>query len=171
MQFSHSRVNTFEKCPYQFKLRYHDKLSVLPDPAANDALIVGNALHLGVEKDKKEMLNFYFAQFPLLDDLQINEAMKLTAMLKKLKNHLGGISGHFKHEYKIERPEFKGFVDLIVTNPDRTVDVYDFKYSNNVKNYLDSKQLHLYKFYLERAGFNVNRIGFIFISKDRKSVV
>lgn len=111
------------------------------------------------------MLNFYFSQFPLINDLQINEAIKLTTMLKKLKTYLGGIPGHFKHEYKIERPEFKGFVDLIVTNPDRSVDIYDFKYSNNVKNYLDSKQLHLYKFYLERAGFNVNRMGYIFIPK------
>ncbi|MHB1654404.1 MAG: AAA family ATPase [Desulfitobacteriaceae bacterium] len=165
MQFSHSRVNTFEKCPYQFKLRYLDKLNVVPDPAANDALLVGNALHLGAEKDEKAMLDFYFSQFPLIDDLQINEAMKLTAMLKKLKTHLGGIPGNFKHEYKIERPEFKGFVDLIVTQPDRTVNVYDFKYSNHVKNYLESKQLHLYKFYLEREGFNVNRMGFIFIPK------
>ena len=165
MQFSHSRVGTFEKCPYQFKLRYVDKLDVIPDPVANDALIVGNAIHLGAEKDHEAMLDFYFSQFPLINDLQINEAMKLTAMLKKLKTHMGGILGNFKHEYKLERPEFKGFVDLIVTNPDRTVDVYDFKHSNNVKNYLDSKQLHLYKFYLERAGFNVNRLGYIFIPK------
>lgn len=165
MQFSHSRVSTFEKCPYQFKLRYLDKLDVIPDPAANDALIVGNAIHLGAERDERAMLDFYFSQFRLIDDLQINEAMKLTAMLKKLKKHLEGMSGNFKHEHKIERPEFKGFVDLIVTNPDRTVDVYDFKHSNNVKNYLESKQLHLYKFYLEREDFNVNRLGFIFIPK------
>jgi hypothetical protein len=163
MQFSHSRVSTFEKCPYQFKLHYLDKLDVIPDPSANDALIIGNALHMGAEKDEKAMLDFYFSQFPLIDDLQINEAMKLTAMLKKLKTHLGGIPGNFKHEYKLERPEFKGFVDLIVTNQDRTVDVYDFKHSNHVKNYLESKQLHLYRFYLERVGFNVNRLGYIFI--------
>ena len=132
MQFSHSRVNTFEKCPYQFKLRYLDKLKVLHDPVVNDALIVGNAIHSGAEKDEKVMLDFYFSQFPLIDDLQINEAMKLVAMLKKLKTHLGGMPGNFKHEHKIERPEFVGFVDLIVTNPDRGVDVYDFKHSNHV---------------------------------------
>jgi len=165
LQFSHSRVNTFEKCPYQFKLRYFDKLTTIPDPAADDALVVGNALHLGAEKDERAMLEFYFSKYTVIDDWHINEAMKLTALLRKLKEHLGGITGHFKQEYKIERPEFVGFVDLIVTHPDRTVDVYDFKYSNHVKNYLDSKQLHLYKFYLERDGYNVQRIGFIFVPK------
>ncbi|AFM40306.1 hypothetical protein Desaci_1280 [Desulfosporosinus acidiphilus SJ4] len=165
LQFSHSRVNTFEKCPYQFKLRYLDKLTTISDSLADDALVVGNALHLGAEKDERAMLEFYFSNYTVIDDLHINETMKLTALLRKLKNHLGSISGQFRQEYKLERPEFKGFVDLIVTNPDRTVDVYDFKYSNHVNNYLDSKQLHLYKFYLEREGFNVQRIGFIFIPK------
>ena len=85
MQYSHSRVNTFEKCPFQFKLRYLDKLDVIPDPAADDALIVGNAMHLGAEKDERAMLDFYFSQYTVIDDSHINEAMKLTALLKKLK--------------------------------------------------------------------------------------
>jgi phage nucleotide-binding protein len=165
VQFSHSRVSTFEKCPYQFKLRYLDQIDVIPDPLADDPLIVGNAIHTGAEKDERAMLNFYFSQFTLIGDLHINEATKLTALLKKLKDHLGGMPGNFKQEYKIERPEFVGFVDLIVSNSDGTVDIYDFKYSNHVQNYLDSKQLHLYKFYLEREGFKVNRLGFIFIPK------
>lgn len=165
MQFSHSRVGTFENCPFKFKLHYIDGLRVIPDPWANDALVVGNALHQGAEKGERVMLDYYFSQFTIINDLHINEAIKLSAVLRKLESHLAGMPGRFRHEYRIERPEFVGFVDLIVMNQDKTVDLYDFKYTNNIKNYLDSKQLHLYKFYLERDGFNVNRMGFIFVPK------
>ena len=45
------------------------------------------------------------------------------------------------------------------------MDVFDFKYSNNVERYLESGQLHIYKYFLEKKGFKVNRLGFIFIPK------
>lgn len=66
MQFSHSRVGTFEKCPYQFWLHYIQGYEVIPDPWADDALVVGNALHTGAEKDEKAMLDYYFSKFTLL---------------------------------------------------------------------------------------------------------
>lgn len=58
-----------------------------------------------------------------------------------------------------------GYVDLMIHNEDGTVDVVDFKYSNNVENYIKSKQVHLYKYYLEKLGFKVRNIGYLFIPK------
>ena len=50
MQFSYSRVNTFAQCPYKFKLQYLDEVTTIRDPAADDALIVGSAMHKGIEE-------------------------------------------------------------------------------------------------------------------------
>ncbi len=53
----------------------------------------------------------------------------------------------------------------MIKNEDGTVDVIDFKYSNNIANYLKSKQIHLYKYYLEKKGFKVRNLGYLFIPK------
>jgi len=164
VQYSYSRVSTFKQCRRRFKFQYIDKLKTVPDQTADSALIVGNALHLGIEKDARTMLDHYFSQFYVITDEQINEAIKLEIVLQKVKVLLDGVN-ILHHEYKIDFPEFTGIVDLIIDNGDGTVDVLDFKYSNNVDRYLESGQLHIYKWYLERAGFKVNRLGFIFIPK------
>ncbi len=56
-------------------------------------------------------------------------------------------------------------MDLIIHNQDGTVDVIDFKYSNNIENYINSKQVHLYKYYLAQKGFKVRNLGYLFIPK------
>lgn len=53
----------------------------------------------------------------------------------------------------------------MIHNRDNTVDVIDFKYSNNIENYINSKQIHLYKYYLEQKGFKVRNLGYLFIPK------
>lgn len=53
----------------------------------------------------------------------------------------------------------------MIHNQDNTVDVIDFKYSNNIENYINSKQIHLYKYYLEQKGFKVRNLGYLFIPK------
>lgn len=53
----------------------------------------------------------------------------------------------------------------MIHNSDNTVDVIDFKYSNNIDNYVNSKQIHLYKYYLEKLGFKVRNLGYLFIPK------
>lgn len=54
---------------------------------------------------------------------------------------------------------------MVIHNQDGTVDVIDFKYSNNIENYINSKQVHLYKYYLEKIGFKVRNLGYLFIPK------
>ena len=53
----------------------------------------------------------------------------------------------------------------MIHNSDETIDVIDFKYSNNIENYINSKQIHLYKYYLEKIGFKVRNLGYLFIPK------
>lgn len=165
MQFSHSRVDLYNRCPYHFKLRYIDKLTEINEHDAGNPLTIGNALHYGLEVGSKDLMTDYFyKQFPVLTDKVINESIKLDLAFDKVKPILDGIN--IKHqEYLIDVPEFKGIIDLITENDDGSVDIFDFKYSNNVDNYTDSMQLHVYQYYLEQQGFTVNKLGYIFIPK------
>ena len=65
MQYSHSRVECFQKCRFQFKLRYIEKLRTIYTPAANSPLVVGSALHLGLEEGIEAMENYYYNQYPV----------------------------------------------------------------------------------------------------------
>ncbi|MYL57389.1 AAA family ATPase [Virgibacillus halodenitrificans] len=166
-QYSYSRVSLFEDCPYHFKLRYIDKLTELPNYEANNPLIIGNALHKGVETDVPNALREYFYSFPVMNDRIVEEAMKLEILIPKVKQYLNDnfIGFEFIHEYFIDKPNYRGYVDLILTTPNGESMVIDFKYSNNIKNYMDSGQLHIYKHYLEQDGFDVKRMGYLFVPK------
>lgn len=54
MQWSHSRVECFEKCPFKFKMRYIDGITTDEPTDANNALVLGTALHTGIEKVLKK---------------------------------------------------------------------------------------------------------------------
>ena len=165
MRVSHSRVDLFKRCHYHYRLKYIDKFTQLDEHKADSPLTIGNALHYGLEVgNKQEMIDYYYSQFLVKTDKTINEAIKLELAFDKVMPILNSIN--IKHqEYVIEEPEFKGIVDLITENDDGTVDIFDFKYSNNVDNYMDSPQLHIYQYYLEQYGFKVNKLGYIFIPK------
>lgn len=169
MKFSHSRVETYGTCPFKYKLRYLDKLEVLPrtdDPT--NALTLGTALHTGLEQGVREGLRSYFESFPILDDLQINEAMKLAYLIPKVSIPEGAI-----FEEKIETDDFIGFIDMLVPVSEdgmfKTFDLFDFKYSNNIERYLESDQLHLYKYFYEATHpyHKIRNLAFIFVPKTQ----
>ncbi|MEY8001186.1 AAA family ATPase [Clostridium sp. Mt-5] len=163
-QFSHSRIECFKNCQYKYKLRYIDKLKTIPDQAPDNALYVGTALHKGAEINVKQAIQEYFNNYYVINDLIVNEAIKLEILIPKLKEILADIN-IYAQEYKVLTSKFIGFLDLITKNDDGTVDIFDFKYSNNIQNYLESEQLHVYKYFLEKKGFKVRKLGFIFIPK------
>ena len=72
MRFSYSRVECFKNCPYQFKLRYIDELETLPEwnDSANP-LIVGTALHHGIEQGAEKAIREYLMSFPVISDGQL----------------------------------------------------------------------------------------------------
>ncbi|GAB3797236.1 AAA family ATPase [Virgibacillus kimchii] len=166
-QYSYSRVSLFEDCPYHFKLRYIDKLAEIPKLDADNPLIIGNALHKGIETDVETALEEYYNSFPVLTNAIIHEAMKLEILIPKVKDYLADnfIGFDYIHEYYIDKKKYRGYVDLILSTPNGECMVIDFKYSNNIKNYLESGQLHIYKHYLEQDGFDVKRMGFLFVPK------
>jgi phage nucleotide-binding protein len=157
-------VECFKNCQYKYKLKYIDTLKTIPDQAPDNALYVGTALHKGAEINVKKAIQEYFDNYYVINDLIINEAIKLKILIPKLKNILKDIN-IYAQEYKVLTSKFIGFLDLITKNDDGTVDIFDFKYSNNIQNYLESDQLHVYKYFLEKKGFRVRKLGFIFIPK------
>lgn len=172
-QYSYSRVECFRKCPFQFWFKYIRGYKTLKNQDANNALYLGNALHLGLEKGSiKVARKEYKKHFYQLNDLHMHELMKMEVMLKKaiallesMKSEIYHHECELIHEYEINLPTYKGFVDLIVKRADGKVDIYDYKYSNNESSYMDSGQLHIYKYYLEEQGFEVDRLGYLFIPK------
>ena len=172
MQVSYSRISTYKNCPYQFKLRYIDELKTLPTDDPQSALVLGHALHTGIEKDVQDAIDEYYGAYPIIDDRHVTEAMKLEYLIPKVK----AILPEGQHEVYIETPDFHGFIDLLVPadginsdvdgNP-YIFDIYDFKYSNNVSGYMESAQLHLYKYFFEltNPGKRIRNLYFVFIPK------
>lgn len=165
-QYSYSRVDLWIKCPHHYRLRYIEKLHEMPRLDADNPLILGHALHKGIESGEEAMEKDYYEAFPVITNEQVNEMTKLEIMLPKVKTQLSAFNGcKFQHEYPIRTSNFIGFADLIITAPDGTSTVIDFKYSNHVENYMESGQLHLYKYYLDQLGFNVTHLAYMFIPK------
>lgn len=165
MQFSFSRVETFKKCPYLYKLRYIDEVRALPNvDDASNALFLGTGLHEGIEKSVDEGIKAYFNQFPVINDLHLNEELKLRYLVPKVRAML---PQECTFEYKLECEDFIGYIDLLVYLGDNQFAIYDFKYSNNVDHYLASAQLHVYKHFFEllNEGAKVAYLGFIFVPK------
>lgn len=193
MQISHSRVECFEGCPYRYKLRYIDKYETLKPDNADNPLFLGTALHTGIEKDVNTAIKEYFAQYPIITDEHINEAIKLEYQIPKAKSILP--QGEYEVQIKDEDfIGFIGFIDLLVPvekeyeyeykdnyetgyewqptteslmDNTKYYDLYDFKYSNNVYHYKDSPQLHLYKYYFEKThpGCKIRDMKFVLVPK------
>lgn len=164
MRYSHSRVECHNNCPYQYKLRYVEHIKTVQAPEADNALICGNTIHKGAETDLKQAIEFYYSNYPIINDNHINEVIKFEYLIPKIHEILANVNV-YKKEFRINTNRFIGIVDLITKNDDGSVDVFDYKYSNNYEHYAESPQLHLYKYFLEQIGFKVRKLGFIFIPK------
>lgn len=170
MRLSHSRVETFNSCPFKYRLRYLDKLKTIPNTDPDNALILGTALHMGIEQGVDQALEFYQNSFPILTDEHVNEMIKLEAVIPKAAALLP-TGGQF--EVPIGDADFIGFIDYLVPVFNDTFlglnyyDLYDFKYSNNSKSYMESGQLHEYKCWFELTHPNciIRNLYFLFVPK------
>lgn len=163
MQVSHSRIECYKKCPYQYKLKYINRYKTYFNNDSTNALILGTALHTGLEKGVEEAVSQYYNSYTTISDLHVNEAIKLEYLIPRIKELLP--DGEF--EVKLENEYFVGYIDLLVKVDENTYDMYDFKYSNNVKNYMESGQLHEYKYFFERLNpsKHIRNMYFVFIPK------
>ena len=158
----YSAVSTFENCPYQYELRYIDKVEMLDDYDPSDALKIGTALHRGIEVDTSTAIQEYYNSYPVISDQHITEAIKLETMIPKVKS----VIPEGQHEIFFQYGEFKGTIDLLVDNKDGTYSIYDFKYSNNIDRYMQSSQLHVYKYFAEKSlGIKIRKLYFVFVQK------
>lgn len=145
-------------------MRYIDKILTLQSDAADNALILGHAIHTGIEKGVDEGVKEYFMAYPIITDNHINEAIKLEYLIPKVQQLLP--KGTF--ELQISDKDFVGFMDLLSpVEPTGTFDLYDFKYSNNAEKYAISRQLHIYKYQFEKLnpGKHIRDMYFVMIPK------
>lgn len=162
MQFSHSRVETYHSCPYKFKLRYLDKIKTIPADNADNALYLGTAMHTGIEKGVEAGIKEYYDSFPVINDLHINESIKLEYLIPKVREKLP----EGEYERMVTSSHFIAFLDLLTPNGDGSYDMYDFKYSNNIDRYMESGQLHEYKYFLESTTpYKIRNMYFVFVPK------
>lgn len=163
MKWSHSRVECFNSCPFKFELRYIAEMKTIPSDDASNPLIIGSAMHKGIETTVEEAIKEYYDSFNVITDLQINEAIKLSNLIPKVKKI---VPKNLVYEFEINHEDFHGFIDGLEELEDGTFNIYDFKYSNNLEHYLESPQLHLYAYYFERmTGKKVNGLYYVMIPK------
>lgn len=160
MRYSYSRLECFAKCPFQYKLRYLDKLKTIPETNADNALYLGLAVHKGIETGSvEEAIAEYKSHYNVLTDANINWIIQLEYQIPRVIDLLpkGG-----EHELEVTLDNFIGYVDYVCGDT-----LYDFKFSNNVDNYKKSPQLSLYKYFLEqvRPDLKINQLKYIMIPK------
>lgn len=162
-RFGYSAVSTFEQCPKRYKLQYIDGLRTIPTDDPANALIIGTALHMGIETDVETAIEWYFSQYPIITDAHVAEEIKLRYWIPRVKEYLPpGI-----HETPVIDDNFIGTLDFLAPVDADTYDLYDFKYSNNWVRYQHSRQLHLYKYYYEKThpGKHIRNMYFLFVPK------
>lgn len=149
-------------------MQYLDRLKTLPPTEPDNALILGTAVHTGIEQSLQAAIQQYFFSYPIITDKHINEAIKLEQVIPKAR---AAIPPGGSFEVPVYDRDFMGFIDYLA--PVNTVngieyyDLYDFKYTANVHSYKDSTQLHLYKYFFERnnPGKKIQALYFLFVPK------
>ena len=164
MRYSHSSVDCFEKCKHKYEMRYIYGITTIPPAEPDNALIMGQTVHTGIEKSLEEAIKEYSFSYPIITDEHINEIIKFETVIPLAR---AAIPPGGAFEVEIADSDFHGFIDYLVPVGDGYFDLYDFKYSNNVSGYKQSNQLHLYKYFWERnnPGKKIRNMYFLFIPK------
>lgn len=161
-------------------MRYLQGITTIPATEPDNPLIMGQAVHTGIEKNLEEAIREYCFSFPVITDEHINEIIKFETVIPLAKKAIPP-GGQF--EVEIKDDDFHGFIDYLVPvgkglkldglidgtdlEEFEAFDIYDFKYSNNVSGYKQSGQLHLYKYFFEKnnPGKKIRNMYFVFIPK------
>lgn len=159
MRFSYSNISTFSQCPYRWYLQYKERLKTLPECNADNPLWLGLGLHKGIECGVDAGIEEYKSHFNILTDEHINYIMQLEYQIPRVIELLpeGG-----EHELEIKTDDFVGFIDYVHGDT-----LFDFKFSNNIDNYLKSPQLSIYKNKLElvRPDLKIKHLKYVFVPK------
>ncbi len=175
MRMSKSKINTYIKCPREFKYRYIDEIEVPP----NEYMALGSDVHLIAEKyaeiygDNPQENPRYFLDL-------ISEQLNIG--VDDIDVHLESLSDFFKlalieKDFKIfsqeeyltnETHNFTGITDLILENSTGELIVIDYKTGSSSSFSKCRLELGYYKMLVESA-YDRDVIGAgIFFTKDNK---
>lgn len=173
--YSFSRLGTYKRCEYEYFLNYIKKEKSIDNIYGT----LGGRVHeligdiymnkITNEKAIKEFNNAVLEStlkgmyFPT-KKTEENFLENIRECLKKIKCPYD--IGTFELEKEVyikvfEKYVFMGFIDLVITNPDGTIDIGDFKTSTKfAANEIDEKgfQLLLYGMAMEQQGYKVKNI-------------
>lgn len=165
-QYSYSRVSSYLSCPYQYKCHYINGLRPIDDYAADNALIVGRAMHAAIEGDE-DWAEAYTRAICFASDESETELLKIEIMSEKVRNWLLEKFESVEFEREIKTSDgFIGYVDCIAVDTIGRRWILDFKYSNSVY-YLQSPQVHIYKNVVETTtGEKLDALAYVMIPKS-----
>ncbi len=175
MKLSKSKVNTYLKCPLEFKFQYIDEIEV----PQNKYMALGSDVHLVAEKFAEKFGDD-------LNDVNIdNELLKIVHEENigyDLTEHLDNLGSFFKRafvendfklysqeEYLIdEEHRFSGICDIILEDENGELIVIDYKTSKSSSFSKYRRELCYYKLLVENVyEKTVSRVGIFFTKNGR----
>lgn len=175
MKLSKSKINSYLKCPLEFKFQYIDEIETPP----NKYMALGSDVHLIAETFTDKFQDE-------LDDVNIkNELLKIANDLEigyDLSNHIDNLSLFFKdvfidNDYKLfskeeylhdEKNRFSGICDIILKDENNDLVVIDYKTGNSNSFSKYRLELCYYKLLVENVyGKNVSSVGVFFTKNGR----
>ena len=175
MKLSKSKINTYLKCPLEFKFQYIDEIEAQP----NKYMILGSDVHSVAE-------TFADKFGDELDDIDIeNELLKIANDLDigyDISNHVDNLSLFFKdvfveNDYKLfsqeeylhdEENRLSGICDIILEDENEDLVVIDYKTSNSNSFSKYRRELCYYKLLVENVyDRDVSNVGIFFTKNGR----
>ncbi len=174
MKLSKSKINTYLKCPLEFKFQYIDELEAEP----NVYMQVGTDVHLIAEKFSEKFGDE-------LDGVDIeNELVKIAfeENLYDLDNHIENLATFFREvfvesDYKLfsqeeylldETHRFSGICDIILEDENGDLVVVDYKTGNSNSFSKYRRELCYYKLLVENVcERDVSSVGIFFTKNGR----
>lgn len=92
-------------------MRYLQGITTIPAIEPDNPLILGQAVHTGIEKSLEEAIREYCFSFPIITDEHINEIIKFETVIPLAKTAIPP-GGQF--EVEIKDGDFHGFIDYLV---------------------------------------------------------
>ena len=175
MRLSKSKINTYLKCPLEFKFQYIDEIESEP----NKYMILGSDVHSVAETfadrfgDELDKVNIKNELFKIRNDLDIGY---------DIDNHVENLSQFFKDvfvdgEYKLfsqeeylhdENHRFSGICDIILEDENGDLVVIDYKTSNSNSFSKYRRELCYYKLLVENVyEKDVSSVGIFFTKNGR----
>lgn len=175
MKLSKSKVNTYLKCPLEFKFQYIDEIEV----PQNKYMALGSDVHLVAEKFAEKFEDD-------LDDVDIeNELLKIAHEEEigyDIDEHVDNLASFFRevfidNDYKLfcqeeylldEENRFSGICDIILEDENGELIVIDYKTSKSSSFSKYRRELCYYKLLVENVlDKPVSQVGIFFTKNGR----